>query len=77
MFDLNFTFWLLDFFPTKKFRFGIYFPPGEKENSGWVLEGNGKMTLYSKAETYFLDMDKNLGMYLFPSGVGFKERFSR
>ncbi|KON76858.1 O-antigen ligase family protein [Leptospira kirschneri] len=49
------------FFPTKKFRFGIYFPPGEKENSGWVLEGNGKMTLYSKAETYFLNMDKKLG----------------
>lgn len=51
----------LVFFPTKKFRFGIYFPPGEKENSGWVLVGNGKMTLSSKEEMYFLDMDETLG----------------
>lgn len=49
------------FFPTKKFRFGVYFPPGEKENSGWVLEGNGKMTLSSKSEMHFLDIDEKFG----------------
>ncbi|RHX90004.1 O-antigen ligase family protein [Leptospira stimsonii] len=40
------------FFPTKMFRSGIYFPPGQRKDFAWILEGKSRLVLVSTFESY-------------------------
>ncbi|WP_061248895.1 O-antigen ligase family protein [Leptospira alstonii] len=46
------------FFPTRKFRSGVYFPPGESKYTARILEGSGTLTLESTPELYFVKRDR-------------------